>query len=82
MPEVVAVAVEVVAVEEVGFPEKVQQVEADFRLREDRRKVVREIEILNPSVALASKIRAASSTPKVLRTSKREALASRTARLV
>jgi hypothetical protein len=79
---VAAAEAEAVAVEEGDFPEKVQQVEADFRLREDRRKVVREIEILNPSVALASKIRAASSTAKVLRTSKREALASRTARLV
>jgi len=70
------------AVEEVDFPEKVQQVEADFRLREDRRKVVRKTEMLNPSVAVDSKIGAARSTAKVLRTSKREAVTRSTDRVL
>lgn len=80
----VAAAEEVVAaeVEEGDFPEKVQQVEADFRLREDRRKVVREAEVVNPSAVVDSKIGAASSTAKVLRTSKREAVTRRTDRVL
>lgn len=66
----------------VDFPEKVQQVEADFRRREDRRKVVRKTEMLNPSVAVDSKIGAARSTAKVLGTSKRKAVTRRTDRVL
>jgi hypothetical protein len=59
---VVAGAVAVDGVEEEGvgvaFPDKVQQVEADFRLREeaeraDRREVR---EVFNPSAAVAARI--------------------------
>ena len=70
----------VAAEEEADFPGKVRRVEADFRLREDRRKVVREAEVLNPSVAVDSKIGAARSTAKVR--SKRKAITSRTARVL
>jgi hypothetical protein len=69
---------QVAVVEEADFPEKAQRAEADFRLPED--KVVREAGILHPNAAVASK--AASSTAKVLRTSKREAVTSRTARVL
>jgi hypothetical protein len=80
-PEVVAAGEEAV-VEEVGadFPEKVQQVEADFRRRKDRRAVVRETEILHRRVAEASKIGAANSTAKVR--GKRQAVTRRTDRVL
>jgi hypothetical protein len=82
-PEAVAAEEEAAAAEAaVDFPEKVQQVEADFRRREDRRKVVRKTEMLNPSVAVDSKIRVARSTAKVLGTSKRKAVTRRTDRVL
>jgi hypothetical protein len=80
VPEAVAVAVEVVAVEEVGFPEKVQQVEVGFRPAKDRHKELRETEAPSPRGAAASEARAATSrADKVLRirTSKLEAATSR-----
>ena len=87
MPEVVAVAVEVVAVvvEEVGFPEKVQQVEVGFRPAKDRHKELRETEAPSPRGAAASEARAATSrADKVLRirTSKLEAATSRAGRVL
>jgi hypothetical protein len=77
-----AEAVEGEAVVVVDFPEKAQRVEADFRRREDHREVVRKAKILHPRVAVASKTGAASSTAKVVRTSKREAVTSKTGRVV
>jgi hypothetical protein len=52
---VVALAVDGVEEEGVGvaFPDKVQRVEADFRLRGDRREVR---EVFNPSAAVAARI--------------------------
>jgi hypothetical protein len=85
VPEAVAVAVEVVAVEEVGFPEKVQQVEVGFRPAKDRHKELRETEAPSPRGAAASEARAATSrADKVLRirTSKLEAATSRAGRVL
>jgi len=85
VPEAVAVAVEVVAVEEVGFPEKVQQVEVGFRPAKDRHKELRETEAPSPRGAAASEARAATSrADRVLRirTSKLEAATSRAGRVL
>jgi len=56
------VAVDGVAEEEVAFPDKVQRVEADFRLRgEAERGDRREVrEVFNPSAAVAARIGAVS----------------------
>jgi hypothetical protein len=82
VPEAVAVEEVAVAVEEVGFPEKVQQVEVGFRPATDRHKELRETEAPSPGAAASE---AATSRPgRVLRvrTSKLEAVISRIGRVL
>jgi hypothetical protein len=54
------------AVEEVAFPEKVQPVEVGFRLAENHREALSEIETFNLSAAVAGKVEATSRTARAL----------------